>query len=63
MKTVFALLTVALTGCSTSDLVYYINDVPIYPEFEWVEPLIFQDNLNTCRHQPTCSVDQLFNRY
>ena len=63
MKTVFALLTVVLTGCTASDLVYYINDVPIYPEFEWVEPLIFQDNLNTCRRQPTCSVDQIFDRY
>ena len=43
MKTVFALLTVVLTGCTASDLEYYINDVPIYPEFEWVEPLIFQE--------------------
>ena len=63
MKTVFALLTVALIGCSTSDLIYYINDVPIYPEFEWVEPWVFQQNLEDCRRQPTCSADQIFNRY
>ena len=63
MKTVFALLIVVLSGCTTSELVYHLNGTPVYPEFEWVEPLIFQDNLNTCRHQATCSVDQLFNRY
>jgi len=63
MKTVLALLIVVLAGCTTSEIVYYLNGTPVYPEFEWVEPLIFQDNLNTCRHQPTCSVDQLFNRY
>ena len=62
MKTVFALLIVALTGCTASDLVYYLNDVPIYPEFEWVEPLIFEQNFEDCRRQPTCSVDQIFKR-
>jgi hypothetical protein len=62
MKTVFALLIVALTGCNANELSYYINDVPIYPEFEWVEPLIFEQNFEDCRRQPTCSVDQIFKR-
>ena len=63
MKTIFALLIVVLVGCTNSELVYYFNGTEVYPEFEWVEPMIFQDNLRTCRVQPTCSVDQLFDRY
>jgi hypothetical protein len=60
MKTVFALLIVALTGCNANELSYYINDVPVYPEFEWVEPFEFQNKLRVCRSQDTCSADQLF---
>ena len=63
MKTVFTLLIVIMTGCTSADLKYYFNGVPVYPEFEWVEPLIFQENLRRCRQQATCSVDQIFNRY
>jgi len=70
MKTIFALLIAGLTGC-TSDFVYYLNGTEVYPdfelnsgpEFEWVEPLLFQHNLRICRTQPTCSVEQIFNRY
>jgi len=29
-------------------------------EFEWVEPLEFQNKLRVCRSQDTCSADQLF---
>ena len=57
------LTALLITGCNANELSYYLNDVPIYPEFEWVEPWVFQQNLEDCRRQPTCSADQIFNRY
>jgi len=51
-------LILLLSGCS--GVKYYFNSVPIYPEFEWVNPIIFQDNLNRCRHNVTCSVNDIF---
>ena len=57
------LTALLITGCNANELSYYINDVRVYPEFEWVEPLVFQQNLEDCRRQTTCSADQIFNRY
>ena len=67
MKTIFALLIVVLVGC-TSELVYYLNGTEVYPdfdlnsgpEFEWVEPLTFQHNLEICRRQSVCNPADLF---
>jgi hypothetical protein len=52
----YLLMAVLLVSCSSAGE-YYLDQ----PEFEWVEPLIFQDNLLRCRSQDTCSVDELFN--
>jgi hypothetical protein len=57
MKIIFTLLLILLAGCSVSDFIYYFNGVSVYPEFEWIEPPIFQNNLKSCGQQLNCSVD------
>ena len=60
IKIIFTLFLILLAGCSASDFVYYFNGVPVYPEFEWVEPPVFQNNLKSCGQQLNCSVDLFF---
>ena len=45
-----------LVGCSSTPA--YYTDAP---EFEWVEPIIFQHNLDICRSSDTCRAETLFN--
>ena len=54
----FIILGVLLVGCTQSDLLKY--DL-LEPEFEWVEPLIFQHNLQICRSNDVCRAEDLFN--
>ncbi len=53
----FIILGVLLVGCTQSELLYTVLE----PEFEWVEPLIFQHNLQICRSQDVCRAEDLFN--
>jgi len=57
----YALLMVFLVGCSTGqvrDLPYWYEDG--MPHFEWVEPLVFQHNLQICRSNNVCRAETLF---
>ena len=47
------LIMLALQACTTAD--FYSG-----PEFEWVEPQIFQQNLEVCRRQVYCNAADLF---
>ena len=51
-----------LAGCNFSeDYWYTLGDYDLYgPQFEWVEPVIFQQNLERCRTQTYCTADKLF---
>ena len=53
MKALIFALT--LVSCTTSSSYYE------HPPMEWVEPLIFEHNLRTCRSQDTCRAESLFN--
>ena len=55
MTRLFA-LTAFLVGCSSTPASY--RQVL---EFEWVEPIIFQHNLDICRSNDTCRAETLFN--
>jgi|2_EtaG_2_1085320.scaffolds.fasta_scaffold71627_2 hypothetical protein len=52
MKIIF-IMAAFLVGCTTP-IVYYDQ------EFEWVEPLIFQHNLDRCRARDVCNAAELF---
>lgn len=59
MKTRYAILMLALAGCN--GIVDYSYDRSITgPQFEWVEPLIFQQNLEQCRREIYCRAETLF---
>lgn len=47
-------------GCQQIAGTDFLFDPVILPEFEWVEPVEFQNKLRTCRSADYCSVDQLF---
>ncbi len=51
----YLLMAVLLVSCNSAGE-YYLDQ----PEFEWVEPVIFNYDLIRCRSQDTCSVDELF---
>lgn len=51
---------IALVGCNNIDPyapIWYEIDLP---EFEWVEPMIFENNLLICRNQDVCLAENLF---
>ena len=53
MKKLIPLLL--LVGCTSTH--YYEPDLQ---QFDWVEPLIFEHNLKTCRAQDYCRAETLF---
>jgi len=52
-----SILLLTLMGCQQLDLY-----APVWSplEFEWVEPLIFQHNLQVCRSADVCKAEDLF---
>ena len=54
MKARYLLMVTLLAGCTNQP--YFFEG----PEFEWVEPIIFQHNLNICRSLDTCRAETLF---
>ncbi len=63
MKKTFMFLILAVgIGCTGT-----LNEVPYtwergVPEFEWVEPLIFEHNLQICRSADVCRAESLFEK-
>ena len=60
MKYVQIAMILSLVGCTGT-----INSVPYtwedgLPHFEWVEPLVFQHNLEQCRARDVCNAADLF---
>ena len=47
-------------GCQQIAGTDFLFDPVILPEFEWVEPVEFQNKLRTCRSADYCSADELF---
>ena len=62
MRTRYVIFMLFLAGCNFSeDYWYTLGDYDLYgPQFEWVEPVIFQQNLERCRTQTYCTADKLF---
>jgi|TARA_B100001105_G_scaffold168523_1_gene135658 hypothetical protein len=59
MKYVQIAMILALVGCAApSQLPFYYDQG--MPHFEWVEPLVFQHNLETCRRADVCNAADLF---
>ncbi len=58
MNTRYLLIVAFLFGCQTNTMYE-----PVWEdlEFEWVEPLVFQQNWMQCRSQPVCRAETLFN--
>ena len=52
-----SILLLTLMGCQQYDL-YAPVWAPL--EFEWVEPVIFQQNLERCRSQTYCRAETIF---
>lgn len=57
----------ALTLLTVASCAGSINSVPYtweggLPHFEWVEPAVFQQNLENCRRQTFCKADSLFDK-
>ena len=57
MTRLFAMMAF-LVGCSSTPAGSRFLGEP--PEFEWVEPVIFQHNLEICRSSDTCRAETLF---
>jgi hypothetical protein len=55
----YLLIVAFLVGCSTTDYIPFYYDQGL-PRFEWVEPLVFQHNLETCRRADVCNAADLF---
>jgi len=63
MKAKYLLMvTLTVVGCSGT-----VNDLPYHwedgmPRFEWVEPVVFQMNLERCRRATVCKAETLFDK-
>ena len=55
----YLLIVAFLVSCSTTDYVPYWYEEGL-PRFEWVEPLVFQHNLEMCRSRDVCNAADLF---
>jgi hypothetical protein len=55
----YLLIVAFLVGCSTTDYIPFYYDQGL-PRFEWVEPLVFQHNLELCRSRDVCNAADLF---
>jgi len=55
----YLLMITFLVGCSTTDYVPYWYEEGM-PRFEWVEPVVFQHNLEICRRNNVCRAETLF---
>jgi len=62
MKTRYAILMLVLAGCNgiVDYSAGYENYAVTGPQFEWVEPVIFQQNLERCRTQTYCRAETIF---
>jgi len=59
------LATTVLSICLLTSCTGTLNDVPYHwedglPHFEWVEPIIFQQNLEDCRRRDICKAETIF---
>jgi len=57
---VMCLCICLITSCTGT-----LNDMPYHwedglPRFEWVEPAVFQQNLEECRRRSICKVETIF---
>jgi hypothetical protein len=65
MKARLLLMSVLLVGCSnsyTSGTAFDGNLIFDGPEFEWVNPPVFQSNLRICRTLEYCRAETLFDK-
>ena len=58
----YIVVSLFLIGCTTPANefepinIHYMDG----PNFEWVEPIVFQHNMKICRSQPVCRAEDLF---
>ena len=64
MKARLLLMSVLLVGCSNSYTGTAFDGNLIFdgPEFEWVNPPVFQSNLRICRTLEYCRAETLFDK-
>jgi len=65
IKLAIIVLSICLTICLLTGCTGTLNDVPYtwdkgLPRFEWVEPAVFQQNLEDCRRRSICRAETIF---